>query len=302
MIRWFAVAAALAMAGRAQAQVRTTTAIAVERFVPALGPAALLGIEGAGVTPWGQTSFAVGVDELRNPIALATVNTGASISRPVRDQLVGDAALEVGFYKRLAIAVGVPVVLYQKGDRLQGTGTDERPLHAQAAGDLRLRLKAELAGNVNKPGLHAAVIVQVTAPMGGESDFAASDGATVEPRLVGDWRVAGLTLAATVGVRFQRDRTLFTTRFGDELTWSAGAALRLFARGRVAGSAVFESAGAVGPSSGTRPVELRGGARVAIGRFAVDAGAGGGVDGDVGAPAWRLFLVARGTVGRGRSP
>jgi hypothetical protein len=301
MIRRVAVAGvALTLLGRAAAAPPTTTAIPAERFVPALGPSALIGIEGAGVTPWGQTSFAVGLDVLHDPITLTVATTGAMVTRPVRDQLVGDLALEVGFYKRLAVAIGVPVVLYQRGDRLQGTGTDEQPLAAQAAGDLRLRLKAQLAGDPARPGLHAAVLVLVTAPMGGEAEFAASDGATIEPRLIGDWRAGPVTLAATVGVRFQRDRTLFTTAFGDELTWSGGAAVRLFGRGRFVGSAVFESAGAVGPSTGTRPVELRGGLRAAIGRFAVDAGAGGGVNGDVGAPAWRVFLVGRGTVGSAR--
>jgi hypothetical protein len=284
----------------ALAQVKTTTAVAMERFTPALGPASLMGIEGASVTPWGQTSFAVGVDALHDPIALATVTTSMLVSRPVRDQLVGDVALEVGFYKRLAVAIGAPVVLYQDGDRLQGTGSDERPLAAQVAGDLRVRLKAQLAGAVDKPGLHAALLVAVTAPMGGQLQFAASDGATVEPRLMVDWRVWRLTAAATVGVRFERDRTLFNTSFGDELTWSAGAMARVLERGRIAGGVVFESAGAVGAASGTRPVELRGGVRLGIGRFALDAGAGGGVNSDVGAPAWRVFLIARGTVGHAR--
>jgi hypothetical protein len=300
-----AVAAlALAVAGRAPAQSKpsTTTAIAAERFVPALGPTSLIAVEGASVTPWGQTSFAASLDELHNPITLATVTTGTTVTHPVRDQFVGDLALEIGFYKRLAVAIGAPVVLYQRGDRLQGTGTDEQPLATQAAGDLRVRLKAQLVGDLARPGLHAALILTVTAPMGGQSDFAASDGATIEPRLVGDWRAGPLIMAATVGVRFQRDQTLFTTQLGDELTWSAGAGLRLLSRGIFAGSAIFEAAGAVGPSTGTRPVELRGGVRAAIGRFAVDAGAGGGVDGDVGVPAWRVFLVARGTVGRAHSP
>jgi hypothetical protein len=299
-----ALLVAAAFASRAAAQsttttAATTTAIAVERFTPALGPASLLGIEGAAVTPWGQTSFALGFDALHDPITLSTGTTQQLVSRPVRDQLVGDAALEVGFYKRLALAIGTPVVLYQDGDRLRGTGTDETPLQAQAAGDLRVRVKALLAGDAAKPGLHAAFILQVTAPMGGQHDFAASDGATVEPRLVADWRAWRITLAATLGARFERDRQLFTTKLGDELLWSAGLALKLVDR-RVGASVVFESAGAVGPSSGDRPAELRGGVRLGIGRFSVDAGAGGGVTDSIGAPAWRVFAVFRGSVGRAR--
>jgi hypothetical protein len=39
---------------------------------------------------------------------------------------------------------------------------------------------------------------------------------------------------------------------------------------------------------------MRGALRLALGPVALDAGAGGGLDHDVGAPAWRVFVVARG--------
>jgi hypothetical protein len=215
------------------------------------------------------------------------------VSRPVRDALVGNVALEFGVWKRLALAVGVPVALWQDGDRLRGTGTSEQGLAPAAAGDIRIRAKASL---VEGERLGAAVVLQVTAPGGGEADFQATQGATIEPRLVVDAHLGRLTLAATVGVRFEEDRALFTTTFGDELTWGAGAALSIVERRRVGLGAIFEGAGGVGPSRGTRPAELRGAVRLRLGPVVLDAGAGGGLDEDVGAPAWRVFLVARGVV------
>jgi len=209
----------------------------------------------------------------------------------VREALVGDAALEFGLWRdRLAIAVGVPVALYQDGDRLRGTGVDERALAATAAGDVRVRLKAALVANRR---LGAAVILQVTAPAGGQADFAATDGATVEPRLVVDAHLGRLTLAASLGARFQKERTLFTTQFGDELTWAAAAAVAIVQRPMGGLAAIVEAAGGVGPSDGTRPAEIRGALRVPLGAVALEAGAGAGLDGDVGAAAWRVFLVAR---------
>jgi hypothetical protein len=266
---------------------------AVERFVPALGPTALVGVDGVAVTRVGAVSWALGFDVLHDPITLRTAFVGDLISRPVRTAFWGDVAFEFGVWKRLALAVGVPVALYQNGDRLQGTGTSEAPLAATAAGDVRIRAKASLVENER---FGAAIVLQVTAPAGGQAEFAATDGATIEPRLVVDAHVGRLTLAAQVGVRFERDRALFTTTFGDELTWSAGAAYAILERATVGLGAIAEGAGGVGSSTGTRPAELRGALRLRVGPVALDAGAGGGLDGDVGAPAWRVFLVARGVI------
>ncbi len=275
-----------------------STGVAVERFMPAVGPTALVTVEGAAVTRPGVVSWAAAIDLLHDPLTLRQAYAGALVSRPVRDALVGDVALEFGVWKRLAIAVGVPVVLYQDGDRLQGTGVatadGERALATTAAGDVRVRVKASL---VEGKRLGAAILLQVTAPAGGQSDFAATDGATVEPRLVLDAHVGRLTLAASVGARFAKERALFTTQFGDELTWAAAAAVAILERAPVGLGAIVEGAGGVGPSAGTRPAELRGALRLALGPVAIDAGAGAGLDGDVGAPAWRVFVVARGALG-----
>jgi hypothetical protein len=284
---------ALLIASTAWAQT-ASTGVAVERFVPAVGPTALAGVEGTAVTRPGAVSWAAAIDLLHDPITLRAAYSGDLVSRPVRDQLVGDVALEFGVWKRLALAVGVPVVLYQDGDRLRGTGVDERALQATAAGDVRMRIKAAL---VEGRWLGAAVVLQVTAPAGGQSDFAATDDATVEPRLVVDAHLGRVTLAAQAGARFQKDRVLFLTRFGDELVWGAAAALSIVERTRVGIGAIVEGAGAVGPSAGTRPIEVRGAARLRLGPVALDAGAGAGLDGDVGAAAWRVFLVARGALG-----
>lgn len=278
-----ALVVALFLASAAHAQ---TTGVAAERFSPALGPTALVGVEGAAVTPAGALSWAASADALGDPISLRTALTGARVSQPVDYALVTDVALEFGVWKRLAIAVGVPVVLYQEGDRLRGTGTSERALAATVAGDVRIRAKASLVENRR---IGAAILLQVTAPAGGQSDFAATDGATVEPRLVVDAHLGRVTLAASAGARFQKERALFTTQFGDELVWAAALAVAIVPRLSIIG----EATGAVGPQAGTRPAEARGALRGVLGPVALDLGAGAGVDGDVGAPAWRVFLVAR---------
>ena len=96
-----------------------------------------------------------------------------------------------------------------------------------------------------------------------------------------------------MGARFQKERALFTTQFGDELTWAGAAAVAIVRRAMGGLDAIVEGAGAVGPSDGTRPAELRGALRGVFGPVTLDLGGGAGVDGDVGAPKYRVFLVAR---------
>jgi hypothetical protein len=292
-----AAATVLVAAAPARAQSpppSTTTAVPADRLTPAIGPGSFVGVEGGATTPAGELSWLLSLGLVRDPLKLTHAYAGGVVSRPVHDQLVGQIALEFGVWRRFAVAVGVPVVLYQDGARLRGLGVDESHLTATVAGDIRVRVKALLAGDAARGGWHAALQLTVTAPGGGQHDFAASNGATIEPRLVVDWQGARVGLAATVGARFAGERTLFTTTFGDELVWGAAARLRLWARPRGALTAIVEAEGAAGASAGTRPVELRPALRATLRALTLDAGAGFGLDGDAGAPAWRVSVIARG--------
>ena len=289
----------VAMAGLAHAQTMPavapapSTGIAADRFVPGVGPLTLLSAEGAEVTAPGTLSWQLALGYLRDPIRLTNSLVGGTLSTPVRAQLNGDLALEVGVYKRVGVSIGLPVVLYANGDRLRGTGVDDRALEGGTGGDARLRVKVALLGDPDRLGLHAAALLQVTVPFGGQSNFAASNTATVEPRLIVDVRLPYVLLCGQLGVRFQGERNLFVTRFGDELTWVVGAGVDLVHRGRFGALAMFEAGGLVGPTDGTRPTELRGGLRALLGGFSLDVAAGGGVTNDVASPAWRVFAILR---------
>jgi hypothetical protein len=274
-----------------------STGIPADKLVPAVGPTSLIGTEGADVTALGQGSLSLGFGFLSDPIQLQ-LPSGGLLSRPVHEQFTTDLAAEVGLWRRrLALSIGVPVVFWQKGDRLRGTGIDETPLAKTAAGDMRFRLKAALRATGR---VHVAALVQVTVPLGGEHDFAATDSVTVEPRLMLDAHLAPVYLAFSLGVRFAGDRDLFQSHFGDALTWSAGIGVALCQWSWRYLALIGEAAGEVGGSAGSRPAEARGALRVGLGAFTLDAGAGGGLDGEVAAPAWRVFLIVRALVGRAR--
>ncbi len=297
-MRAAAVAAAVALAASAHAA--PSTGVAADRFAIGVGPSVLLGAEGAATTPFGWMAWATSLSYVSEPLRLQNQFSGEVVSRPVSHQLTLDLGLEAGLWKRVALAVGVPIVVSASGDRLRGVSDDDRPLASAAAGDLRIRLKVLLAGagegRAGGVNVHVALQLQLTAPLGGQSDFAATDGVTVEPRLVFDLSpTPRLMLVGGLGVRFAPDRQIFGTQLGDELTWQAGAKLDLFAHRRVYGALVAEATGSVGGS--VHPAEARGALRLGIGAITVDVGAGAGLNHEVTAPAWRLLLAVRGGFG-----
>jgi len=290
------VVAVMAPAARAADPPPTAcTGVAVDRFAPGIGPAALLGSEGAATTPFLKMSVAASLSFIADPLRLENRFTGELVSRPVREQLALDLGAELGLWKRIAFAVGAPFILHAAGDRLAGTSDDTRPLASTAAGDLRLRLKVNFAGDAASRGLHAGLMLQLTVPLGGQSDFAATDGVTVEPRLIVDYRLPYIVLVAALGARFAPERQIYATRLGDELTWSAGIVGEPWesATGAVRLRLLLEAAGAAGSERGSRPVELRGGVRLGLGRCDLDLAAGGGLTSDVASPRFRVLLLFR---------
>jgi hypothetical protein len=100
---------------------------------------------------------------------------------------------------------------------------------------------------------------------------------------------------AAVGARFAPERQIYATRLGDEFTWAAGIVgePRESATGLVRLRLLLEAAGAAGSEPGSRPVELRGGVRLGLGRCDIDLAVGGGLTHDIAAPRYRVLLLFR---------
>lgn len=290
------------------AEAQRSTAIPADRFVPAVGPGAMLQAEDGQVAPRFQLFGALAFSYLSAPIVLRG-SDGAAQSDPVRDRVGADLALELGLGARLALGLGLPVVLFQGGDRLQGSGDPEtaRPLASSAVGDLRLRGKASLL----RPGLPVTLgsVLELTVPAGGQEDFAASAAPTFAARLLFGARARLLSIALDAGVRFAPSRRLYQTPVGHRFEWAAALGLLpLPPRLRRPGLGVLaELAGAVDPlvglpadASRSVPVEARGALRgvlaLPFGPVTLDLGAGLGLTSAAAAPAYRVFLLLRGAL------
>lgn len=285
----------------AQAQ---STGIAVERFTPASGPGAFGQVESAQVPVPAQLWLTGALLGMGRPLVLHNGLTGEQVSLPVANRVTLDLGGEIGIWRqRLSLGIGVPLSVWQNGDRLQlagsstpgsspgtGTGDTDAQLQTTALGDIRLRAKARLTSLEAPFGL--AALLELTIPGGGQHDFIATSSMTVAPRLLGSLRRRWLAFALNLGLRFMPQRILYGTELHHELEW--GAALGFVLPVRRIGVALYsELAGQlnlVSPryESGT---EFRGALRLSWFRGAVDLGAAGGAG--AMAPQWRAFLLLR---------
>lgn len=285
----------------AQAQ---DTGIAVERFTPAAGPGAFAQVESAPVPLPAQIWLTGALLGIGRPLVLRNAVTGDQVSLPVANRVTLDLGGEIGIWRqRLSVGIGVPLSVWQNGDRLQltgaangGAGTGaaagdvEAPLQTTALGDIRLRAKARLTSLESAASL--AMLLEVTIPAGGQHDFIATSSMTVAPRLLGSFRRGWLVGALNLGLRFLPQRFLYGTALHNQFEW--GAALGFVLPVRRVGVALYsEAAGQLnlvspGYESGT---EFRAALRLGWFRGAVDLGAAGGFG--ALAPQWRAFLLLR---------
>jgi hypothetical protein len=247
----------------------------------------------------GQLFFAGGVSFIGRPLVLRNQVTREEVAVPVRYRLTVDVGAELGIYrKRLSVGFAAPISIWQAGDRLRLTGTTmqdaqgvSEPLGTTGLGDLRFRAKALLTPVDSRAG--AAIVLELTAPGGGQRDFIATSSFTVNPRLVGSFRHRYVAVGAQAGVRFASQRPLYQTLLHNQLEWGAALAGKLPVR-RVGLALVAEAAGQVNLVSASlaQGTELRGIVRLGFLRSAIDFGGGAGF-GEL-APAFRGFLVVRG--------
>jgi len=295
------VAAWLVASGSARAQ-QASTGIVADRMRPAIGPTSLGSVEGGDTTAPGRLSTLLALGYLRDPIVLRTSADGALVSRPVRAQLVGTLGFELGLPRGFAIRASLPIAINNEGDRLRGTGlggsgNDPGPALEPAVGDLSFGVKVSVIGAPSQPGLHAALALEASVPLGGQKQFAATDGPTIAPRLMIDYRLPWISIVIDAQARFGKLRPLFNATFGDELVLAGGVIGKLVSFGasrRWYLSGYAEVQGIIAADAAARPVEVH--AALRLGRESgveLDLGGGAGVVDAVGAPRFRVFAVLR---------
>ena len=188
----------------------------VQRFRPTLDYDGFLGIQGTSVPgPW---RWNVG---LWSHYGKGPLNAGGE--DVIAHRLAANLLAQVGIGGRFALALDVPLVLYQVADATplrDGLG----PIAAQAMGDPRLVARLRVFGETfdvpreRSEGPGVAVMGAVTIPAGTEDAFSGEGAATLELRAIGDFHLFGAGAGLSLGWRhrFER-RALGTDAAGDPL-------------------------------------------------------------------------------------
>lgn len=281
----------LLWAAPAQAQ---STGIAAERMSFQSGPSAFYQVEGAQVAAPRQIWLHSGAIAVSHPLRIRNQASGELLSTPIDYRVTLDLGGELGLWKeRLAVAVGIPVAVWQNGDRLQSLGGSdlsvEKLLRVSAVGDLRLRARVRLTPTDWFWGI--LTTLDFTIPGGGQDDFVATSGPTVAPKLVGWFQKGPVAFALNLSGRLAPHRQIYQTTIQHSVEWGA-AASAAFPTRRIGLALLAEAVGFYYPSAAIHSTELRGGLRFGLRQAAIDLGGGGGLG--AFAPDWRAFVSVRG--------
>ncbi len=292
-------------------------------FRPPTDAASGLYLEPAATPDTGEFTAAAWMSYAYRPITLKDPTTGARAFEVLSHQLTTDLTLSVGFGKRLALGLDLPMLVYQAGDTQtpasrQVTGDLTLPKHG--LGDLaivgKLTLIRPTGGEFG--GFALALHERLTAPTGDDASFLGEGAATSETRLLAEYRLVVLAVHAAAGLKLRAQHERFgcgatpiaadgtdpcATRFGNEVPWGLGLSMRPQALGidpKGRWTWYLEThghlpAGPVAPfqSAKLSDAQLGVGARFAVRDVSVLGGVEAGLLGGVGvAPVRGLLSVA----------
>ncbi|HSO38181.1 MAG TPA: thrombospondin type 3 repeat-containing protein [Labilithrix sp.] len=267
------------------------------------------------VTPGpGVLSFGGYASYAYRPITLRKAGTDDVALRPVEHVLGLDAVANLGIGQRFAIGANLPLVLYQDGSNLLPESVAQlRAVPSSAIGDLGLTMKGALLRNEGG-GLGLAALGNFTLPTGDRSSFVGEGAVTASARVLVEYTLLVAVAQASVGYKLRTDHRTWPSegaggyRFGDEIPWSVGLALKPGILGVDSGNRQrwevaahgWLPAGPVGPfgsgrpgSSALSPVLLGLSDRIEIGHYRdafILVGAEIGLTDSVGVPAFRGVL------------
>lgn len=245
-------------------------------FRPSRDGSGLWLVSGSKTLHPGEISVGADVHWAEGLFSAINVATGQTV-RVVDHLLVGDVNLAAGIFKRVSLAVGVPVIIQANegnipsGDRFSFSGV----------GDMDVDVKFNILED-NKGSLGFAAISTASLPTGNPRRFTGFDNPTYWGRAVMDKKLGSVWLGANVGYRVVGSKQVLDVPVDDQLTFAAGLSYSLPRLWEIFGEVAGFTSPA-DPDNSNTPISVVGGVRKTFGRLKVHAAGGRGVSNGAGA-------------------
>ncbi len=251
---------ALSLAGTAGAE--PVPSLDLRRFHPPADPRGALYLEPADTVGAGEWNVAL-VASYANRQVTVEDGDGEVAVVPLEHQISMDYLASLGVFERLAVFVTLPTVVYQRGDDARGLVADIDVLPRTGLGDGAAGAKLELLQPGDAGGLALAGLGRLTLPTGDERAYLGEGTVTADVQLLAELRTIGVALRGSVGAHLRSEyATYFGERFGHDLPWGLGVAVRpeifgVDAAGRWEGYAELRGAIAATPTFAGAPQSPR---------------------------------------------
>ncbi|WP_244981472.1 adventurous gliding motility protein AgmC [Corallococcus exercitus] len=261
-------------------------AIDVQQYKPGPGVADVLAVHGAKVQRHLGWNVGLSVNYADKPLNFFDPRSETYVTALVKSQVGVDLMGAVGLFDRFEIGVVLPITIQSSENSPAVDSSFANGVSGGGIGDLRLIPKARLLDGDNY-GL--SVVVPVSLPTGGASDFLGGSGVSVNPRVVAEYG-RRFRVLANVGVDIRKAEQLRNLNVGSALAYGVGAEAPLGDLPLAVQASLVGALGFKQQDAEERPLELLAALKYrGLTGLSAQVGAGPGLTHGYGTPTFRVL-------------
>ncbi|MGE6763151.1 adventurous gliding motility protein AgmC [Corallococcus interemptor] len=278
---------ALFMGTTAHAQATAVSqAIDVQQYKPGPGVADVLAVHGAKVQRHLGWNVGLSVNYADKPLNFFDPRSDTYVTSLVKSQVGFDLMGAVGLFDRFEIGVVLPITIQGSENSPAVDSSFANGVSGGGIGDLRLIPKARL---LDGDDYGVSVVLPISLPTGGASDFLGGSGVSVNPRVVAEYG-RRFRILANVGVDLRKSEQLRNLNVGSALAYGVGAEVPLGDLPLAAQASLVGAMGFKQQNEEERPLELLAALKYrAPTGLSAQVGAGPGLTHGYGTPTFRVL-------------
>ncbi|WAS85148.1 MULTISPECIES: adventurous gliding motility protein AgmC [unclassified Corallococcus] len=278
---------ALFAGGTAHAQATAVSqAIDVQQYKPGPGVADVLAVHGAKVQRHLGWNVGLSVNYADKPLNFFDPRSDTYVTSLVKSQVGFDLMGAVGLFDRFEIGVVLPITIQGSENSPAVDSSFANGVSGGGIGDLRLIPKARL---LDGDDYGVSVVLPISLPTGGASDFLGGSGVSVNPRVVAEYGKR-FRILANVGVDIRKSEQLRNLNVGSALAYGVGAEVPLGDSPLAAQASLVGAMGFKQQNEEERPLELLAALKYrAPTGLSAQVGAGPGLTHGYGTPTFRVL-------------